>query len=178
MYGNDASNNLSWTKMNRLRDQIHIREKVTDEQNRVSYKKMSVWKTRIGSHDCASRRNRNSDLAEYGVGTVFYFQMLKYLAAMFFMMFVLSMPGMIFFYSGSEVEDASLTKLVAAGSLGNLGASEPVCREGEYDLSTPELAANPKGIVQLNCAFGELYSLYDFGQLSKNTKTDCSEIKK
>ena len=30
-YGNDASNNLSYTKMKRKRDQMHIREKVIDE---------------------------------------------------------------------------------------------------------------------------------------------------
>jgi len=88
-----------------------------------------------------------SDLAPYGVGTVLYFQMLKYLAFMFLMMFTLSIPAIIFFFSGTEVEDTTLTKIVAAGSLGNLGASEPVCREGNYDLSTAEKEADPEGIM-------------------------------
>ena len=30
-YGNDASNNLSYTKMRKISDQMHIRQKVVDE---------------------------------------------------------------------------------------------------------------------------------------------------
>ena len=139
---------------------------------------MSVWKTKLGSHTCTSRLRRHSDLSNYGVGTVLYFQMLKYLAFMFGMMFFLSIPAMIFFYSAQPVEDSSLNKIVAAGSLGNLGSSEPVCiPDSTYDLSTPELILNPKGTVELSCPFGELFSIYDFGQISKNTKVDCTEIK-
>ena len=97
-------------------------------------------------------------MAPYGVGTVLYFQMLKYLAFMFFMMFILSIPAMIFFFSAQTVEDSSLNKIVAAGSVGNLGASEPVCvPDSQYDLSTPQLALNPAGKVELSCPFGELF---------------------
>jgi len=30
----------------------------------------------------------------------------------------------------------------------------------------------------MNCPFGELYSLFDFGQLSTSTKVKCDEIRK
>ena len=35
--------------------------------------------------------------------------MLKYLAAMFFGMFMLSMPAMLFFFYGTDLEDSSFT---------------------------------------------------------------------
>jgi len=54
-YGNDASNNLSYTKMCRVRDDLHIREKVLDEQNNLISKPLSVCKTKTGSHNCTSR---------------------------------------------------------------------------------------------------------------------------
>lgn len=88
---------------------------------------MSLLKSNLGSHNCTARAKRTSDLAEYGVGTVLYFQMLKYLAFMFWVMFMLSIPSIIFFTSGTEVENASFSKIVSAASLGNLGSSEPVC---------------------------------------------------
>ena len=108
-FGNDASNNLSWSKMNRLRDENHMRQTVVNEDGTVEKKPFSVWKTRTGSHNCTNRKKRESDLASYGVGTVLYFQMLKYLAAMFFGMFMLSMPAMLFFFYGTELEDSSFT---------------------------------------------------------------------
>jgi len=66
---------------------------------------------------------------------------------MFFMMFVLSAPAMLFFFHGSELESTTFGKVVSATSLGNLGSSEPVCREGIYDLVTEEAAARPKGVI-------------------------------
>ena len=88
--------------------------------------------------------------------------MLKYLAAMFFAMFMLSMPAMLFYFYGTELEDSSFTQIVAAASLGNLGSSEPVCREGKLD-ETPDENGNLVGQIQLSCPFGDLYELFDFG---------------
>ena len=85
--------------------------------------------TKLGSHNCTDRSKRNSELAPYGVGTVLYFQLLKYLGFIFFMMFLLSAPAMLFFFYGTELESASFNKIVSAMSLGNLGGSEPVCQE-------------------------------------------------
>ena len=131
---------------------------------------MSCFKTKLGSHNCTSREKRNSDLAPYGVGTVLYFQLLKYLGFMFFMMFLLSGPAMLFFFYGSDLESTSLTKIVSTLTVGNLGSSEPVCKEGSYDLTTVYAIAKPEGVMNLRCPFGELYELFDFGQLSTNTK--------
>jgi len=97
---------------------------------------------------------------------------------MFFAMFMLSMPAMLFFFYGTDLQDSSFTQIVAAASLGNLGSSQAVCREGTYDLDTPEGLADPKGAVSLSCPFGELYDLFDFGQISVNQNVDCETITK
>ena len=97
--------------------------------------------------------------------------MLKYLAFMFFMMFILSGPAMLFFFYGTDIEASSFSKIVSASSMGNLGSSEPVCRETTLESESLQ------GVINLNCPFGELDKLFDFGQVSRFTKINCDEIK-
>ena len=73
VYGNDANNQLSYTKMMKMMDNIHVREKIYEEDGTVTLRKRSICGTKIGFHDCGSRERRKSDLEEYGVGTVLYF---------------------------------------------------------------------------------------------------------
>ena len=54
---------------------------------------------------------------------------------MFTLMFILSIPAILFFWYGSDPPDLSFTKVVTAASLGNLGTSAPVCNTGRYDTS-------------------------------------------
>ena len=143
MYGNDADNHLSYSKMVKMMDELHIRERVIDEETKtVEYRKRKVCSTKTGYHDCCSRRRRKSDFEEYGVGTVLYFQFLKYIGCLFLMMTVLAIPSMLFFFYGTELEDVAFKKIVTSASLGNLGSSKPVCKEGRYladeiDLRNP-----------------------------------------
>lgn len=81
LYGNDASNKLSYTKMIEQVSKTHPRIKYVDENTKVvTLLKRPVCGTRIGSHNCCSRDSRRSDFDEYGVGTVLYFQFLKFMS--------------------------------------------------------------------------------------------------
>ena len=74
IYGNDASNNLSYSKMLRAMDITHAREEVINEETtEVTYRHRSVCKTRTGTPQCCNRQKRKSDLVDYGVGSVLYF---------------------------------------------------------------------------------------------------------
>ena len=114
-------------------NKTHPREKVMNEESKeMQYRQHPICKTNLGCHDCCSRERRRSDFDEYGVGTVLYFQFLKYMGCLFLAMAFLSIPSMLFFFYGTELTDYSLTKIVTAASLGNLGSSAPVCKSAEY----------------------------------------------
>ena len=98
--------------------------------------------------------------------------MLKYLGCMFLLMFLLSIPSICFFFYGTELTDSSFTKIVTAASLGNLGTSKPVCKTGRYDLTS---GVNPQAGIFLDCPFGDLYAISEFGQLSREVEVDCTE---
>lgn len=100
--------------------------------------------TKTGSHSCCSRKSRESELAEYGVGSVLYFQFLKYMACLFIVMLVLAVPAMLFYFQGTELPDIGMGSIVTATSLGNLGSSKPVCKTAIYDLlSADATLSNP-----------------------------------
>jgi len=113
-------------------------------------------------------------LTEYGVGSVLYFQFLKCMGCLFFLMAILAGPAMLFFFYGTELADTSFTKVVAAASLGNLGSSQPVCSSAKYDLTSENRSlTNPYAQIKVSCPFGELWSVKEFGQLSVSTFVDC-----
>ena len=148
-------------------NKTHPREKIMNEETKeVQYRHHPICKTNLGFHDCCSRERRRSDFDEYGVGTVLYFQFLKYMGCLFLAMAFLSIPSMLFFFYGTELTDYSLTKIVTAASLGNLGSSSPVCKFGTFDETD-------KVQIELSCAFGELYAIEHFGQISINEDIDC-----
>ena len=53
-----------------------------------------------------------------------------------------------------------------------------MCRDGRLDTENPDADGELSGQVQLSCPFGELYALFDFGQVSANAEIDCDAIKK
>ena len=98
------------------RDQNHPRKR--DEFGEL--KSMPVCGTKTGAHNCFSRQARESDLSEYGVGIVVYFQFLKYMACVFLILGILSVPTMIFSFYGTK-PDGSFTSIASSISIGNLG---------------------------------------------------------
>jgi len=86
--------------MNRNRN--HPRKTIIHPENgEIEYRKMSVIFTKVGSYSCF-KENRRSDLAQYGPGVVAYFQFLKFLILIFFIMSVLAAPSMTFYFSGNN----------------------------------------------------------------------------
>ena len=70
----------------------------------------------------------------------------------------IALPAMLFFYYGTELESPSLTKIVTAASLGNLGSSQPVCNAGVFDIESASAnVLDPTAIITLSCPFGELF---------------------
>ena len=117
-------------------DLIHPRVKELDEETQTSkMRTLPLCKTKTGSPNCCNRKSRESELAQYGVGSVLYFQFLKFMSCMFILMLVLASPAMFFFFYGQKIEDSSFTAIVKASSLGNLGSSNPTCNTARYDLS-------------------------------------------
>ena len=177
MYGddaNDASNRLSHKKMIDIMNKTHPRKQTTNEEGYTEYQKHLVCKTKTGCHDCCSRERRRSELEQYGVGSVLYFQFLKYMGMMFCINFCLAIPAIIFYFQGNELPSASLSKIVTAASLGNLGTASPTCYESRFDLITENANLfNPTATFTLRCPFGDLYSIAKFGQVSVNDNVDC-----
>ncbi len=62
--------------------------------------KHPIIDTKIGWH-WFTKAARASDFTSYGVGITLYFQFLKFLAAMFLILTVVSGPAYIFFASGN-----------------------------------------------------------------------------
>ena len=73
---------------------------------------MPWCKTKTGYHGRCSRQSRRSDFDDYGVGSVLYFQFLKYMGCQFLIMAVLGIPAMLFFYYGTELPDTAFRTVV------------------------------------------------------------------
>ena len=172
---NNASNGLSHVKMMNIMDEIHPREKTEDPETKaITYKAHGLCKSTTGFHDCCSRKRRHSDFDSYGVGTVLYFQFLKYMGCVFFIMSLLGIPAMLFFYYGTNLSDTSLSKIVTAASLGNLGSSSNICNTADFDLTSANASSvDPYAYIQLSCPFGELWDISQFGQVSISEEIDC-----
>jgi len=92
--------------MNYIRHFNHPREVSYDiENDKTSFKLHPICKTKVGCSHC-NKRNRETDLKEYGVGIVLYFQFLKYLGIMMIIFSILSIPNYLCFYCASARTNA------------------------------------------------------------------------
>lgn len=92
-----ARNELCWEKMNLFRNNTHPRAISCDLENkRTVYKKHGICSTRTGCSHCL-KNVRKTDLNEYGVGIVLYFQFLKYVGIIMFLLTILSVPNILAF---------------------------------------------------------------------------------
>jgi hypothetical protein len=106
----DASNGLSYTRMNTNRDKSHPREMILDSGARkVLFKKHRIcFGTKTGLLHCATSR-RASDLSRYGLGIVLYFQMIKFVGLMMFIFSAISMWSFMVFSSAGGDHNDELT---------------------------------------------------------------------
>ena len=76
---------------------------------------------------------------------------------------------MFFYWSGSPAQEYSVSSVVPALSLGNIGQSEYACSASTYDK------ASGKVEITLTCPFGQLDAIQNFGQIPKNQQVSCKQ---
>ena len=87
--------------MMKVMDYEHPRISVKNaETGEETFVKMPCCGTKTGYHGFCTRKRRQSDFDDYGVGSVLYFQFIKYLGCQFLILALLGIPAMIFFYYG------------------------------------------------------------------------------
>ena len=96
LYGNDAAHGLSYKKLLAEINRLHPRKYVENEPQ-----KLSICGSSTGWFNCCCRSQRKSDFEPFGVGIVVYFQLMKYMAMMFLLLSLVSIPTMVFFFYGT-----------------------------------------------------------------------------
>jgi len=134
VYDSNASNGLSKDQLIAFINRNHPRIKENKDGSGMKYAKRPIWGTKTGTHSFRAK-SRESDLKMYGTGIVVYFQFLKYMACVFILMTVLSIPSLIFFFSGNKSSDYSFKSLVSQFSVGNIGATNLACNSGAYNVT-------------------------------------------
>jgi hypothetical protein len=161
IYKRDASNGLSWDKVEAEIDKSHPRKWTYDGMGRSKWTLRPICGTNTGFFSMR-KENRESDLQEYGSGIVLYFQFLKYLGCVFFVLSLLSLPSMFFFYSGNMSHEGSMKGIITALSMGNIGEARTACSTGRYqDIRFGN--NNPTLTISLTCANGYLDEIEEFG---------------
>ena len=83
-----------------MRNKRHPRQVVHNlAYNETRFDEYGLCDTRIGCSHCM-KAYRKTDLNEYGVGIVLYYQFLKYLGIMMLIASILSIPSCLLFYHG------------------------------------------------------------------------------
>jgi hypothetical protein len=103
-----------------MHPRVSVRDKKTGKSKFVKH---PIFDTKNGWH-WFTKASRASEFTTYGVGMTLYFQFLKFLAMMFFILAFLNIPAYIFFASGnpSALETSKdLKAQLASLSLGNIG---------------------------------------------------------
>jgi hypothetical protein len=97
---------------------------------------------------------------------------MKYFSCLFFIMTILSIPSMIFYFSGNLRVPNDLKSMITAISLGNIGASKHACDNSESEASGLDF----KVTFDLACTYGQLDMIEQFGQASAASYIDCNSI--
>lgn len=181
---NSQSNNgLNWEKMNLYRNINHPRAITCDQENKKTiYKKHGICSTRTGCSHCL-KNMRNNDMNAYGVGIVLYFQFLKYVGIVMFVLSLISVPSFLIFMNGTNQyeqptgsffknnEDlySNFNKIIYSFSLGNIGELHNICREVSIDTGNITLTCENRGL---------LTSVHGIGQYNKNeiNNFECKSI--
>ena len=79
------------------------------------------------------------------------------MACVYFMMTIMSIPAMVFYFSGNPATDLSPAAIIPSLTLGNIGQSQTVCTSGIYDPETESVE------MSLKCPFGQLAYITQFG---------------
>jgi len=125
-YVQDAENGLSYDKLLYKMNKLHPRLSQFDPSGKRKkiFTEHPICGTSTGNHLCC-KVFRKTDIANYGVGVVLYFQFLRHLVLTFFIMSLMSVPAYIFYFSGNssgqKLDTSNVKNLMTAFSLGNIG---------------------------------------------------------
>lgn len=148
----DASNDLSYSRMKYHTRKIHPHKVITDENGRQTLKKWQCCWVSTGSYS-PFKTGRKSDFEPYGPGIVAYFQFLKYIIRLYWIMALFAVPSMIFYFSGNNQGASDIKTLLFSFSLGNMGSAQNSCSTGSYSTTSTDITA---GEIQISCAAGTL----------------------
>ena len=82
------------------------------------------------------------------------------MATMYCIMTLISIPSMLFYFSGNPADGLSTSEVIQSLMLGNIGQSEVACASGIYEPSTSLVE------ITVVCPFGLLDEVTSFGQVS------------
>jgi len=105
-------------------NEVNLRQPRTHDAS-GEIRPIPVCGSSAGCHTCC-RSLRKSDLNELGPGVVLYFKMLQLFQWLFFVFFILSIPLLCTYYSGSSLVDerrGGFRNKVSETMLGNMGPS-------------------------------------------------------
>ena len=137
-------------------------------------KPMPIFGTKTGSHNCCSKAARESEFEKFGVGITVYFKFLKYMACIFFLLTILSLPSMVFYFNGTAIPDYSISSIATSLSLGNLGQAQKVCGYAGFTLEGKGKKKLYESSIYLTCPFGTLDGIEVFGQMYSETEPKCA----
>ena len=105
------------------------------EYEKLGKMKYSLWPVKETTFGWFSNspKKRDTPLAEYGAGTILYFQFAKHMACVFLALSLLSLPALCLYYSGNTVFAGDVKGVIRVTSLGNIGAARPVCNTGRMN---------------------------------------------
>lgn len=83
---------------------------------------------------------------------------------------------MTFYLSGNLAKPTDLKSALTAISMGNIGATQIACGDGSYVFDSK--LNDYKTKIELQCSYGVLDGLKDFGQLSAVSFVDCPSYQK
>ena len=127
---------------------------------------------------CCCQRARKSGLNTYGTGVVIYFQFLKFLMILYFLLGALSLPAFIFYYSGNTISSSSdLKSTLSALSLGNIGECKDVILQSltiaGSACNSAQMINTTTASISLFCAQGTLSSIVELGQTMTTSNVAC-----
>ena len=86
-------------------------------------------------------------------------------------MTVISIPAMVFYWSGNPATEYSINSVVPALSLGNIGQSETACSSGTVNSESGKVE------ITVSCPFGQLDAITNFGQVGYSQLVQCNKAK-
>ena len=98
---------------------------------------------------------RKTDINDYGVGMVLYFQFMKYIGVIMLICSIIALPSIMINYYSHEPLSSSYNHQLAQLSIGNLGETHQVSTQLDFSSEGP--------LLELNCHIGIIRGVDSIG---------------